>query len=78
MLFQCWASIEDGGPTLKQHCVNTRVCCIAKWSRISIQLLHHTMPGTHDTSTQADINLMFVKCWASVAGAGHIAGSMGQ
>ena len=21
MLFQCWASVEDGGPTLKQHCV---------------------------------------------------------
>ena len=23
MLFQCWASVEDGGPTLKQHWVNT-------------------------------------------------------
>ena len=22
MLFQCWASVEDGGPTLKQHWVN--------------------------------------------------------
>ena len=22
MLFQCWASVEDGGPTLKQHRVN--------------------------------------------------------
>ena len=22
MLLQCWASVEDGGPTLKQHCVN--------------------------------------------------------
>ena len=22
MLFQCWTSVEDGGTTLKQHCVN--------------------------------------------------------
>ena len=22
MLFQCWASVEDGGATLKQHWVN--------------------------------------------------------
>ena len=22
MLFQCWASVVDGGPTLKQHWVN--------------------------------------------------------
>ena len=26
MLFQSWASVEDGGPTLKQHWVNARVC----------------------------------------------------
>ena len=23
MLFQCWASVEDGGPSLKQHWVNS-------------------------------------------------------
>ena len=23
MLFQCWASVEDGGPTLKLHWVNS-------------------------------------------------------
>ena len=23
MLFQCWATVEDGGPTLKQHWVNS-------------------------------------------------------
>ena len=22
MLFECWASVEDGGPTFKQHWVN--------------------------------------------------------
>ena len=26
MLFQCWASVEDGGPTLKQHWMN--VSCL--------------------------------------------------
>ena len=26
ILFQCWVSGEDCGPTLKQHCVNARVC----------------------------------------------------
>ena len=23
MLYQCWTSVEDGGPTLKEHWVNT-------------------------------------------------------
>ena len=36
MLFQCWASIEDGGPTLKQHWVNSP-CLLGRhlpgWSR---------------------------------------------
>ena len=26
MLFQCWASVEDGGPTLKRHWGMPRVC----------------------------------------------------
>ena len=26
MLFQCWASVEDGGPTLQRHRVNVSVC----------------------------------------------------
>ena len=28
MLFQCWASVEDGGPTLKQHWMNVPEGCI--------------------------------------------------
>ena len=28
MLFQCWASVEDGGPTLKRHWGNARVCWV--------------------------------------------------
>ena len=100
---------EDGGPTLKQHCVNTPCFWIAKWSRISGQLVYNTMPSKHDTSTQCRFNAgppsptlainhstldsafcwrwwvhraqagtdpISVKCWASVDGAGHIAGSM--
>ena len=109
MLFQYGASVEDGRSTLKQHCVNTPVCWIAKWSRISGQLVYNTMPSKHDMSTQcrfnagpssptlainystldsaffwqwcvhrvpAAIDPMFVKCWAGVACAGYIAGSM--
>ena len=34
MVFQCWASVEDGGPTLKQHCVNVSCC----WDRLAITL----------------------------------------
>ena len=30
MLFQCWASVEDGGPTLKGHSVNTS-CLLGRW-----------------------------------------------
>ena len=28
MLFQCCASVEDGGPTLKRHWGNARVCLV--------------------------------------------------
>ena len=28
MLFQYWASVEDDGPTLKQHWVNAGVCWV--------------------------------------------------
>ena len=30
MLFHCWATGEDGGPTLKQHRVN--VSCLLGWT----------------------------------------------
>ena len=29
MLFQCWAGVEDGGPTLKQHWII--VSCLPGW-----------------------------------------------
>ena len=29
VLFQCWASVEDGGPTLKQHCFSV-MCLLGK------------------------------------------------
>ena len=44
MLFQCWASVEDRGPTLKQHCVNTPCLLVAKWIRI-MQRPSHLPPA---------------------------------
>ena len=32
MLFQCWASVEDGGPALKQHRMNAS-CLLGRASR---------------------------------------------
>ena len=42
MLFQCWASVEDGGPTLKQHWVNSP--CLQGQERI-VQVSACTMLG---------------------------------
>ena len=42
MLFQCWASVEDGGPTLKQHwCVlgRARAGSVCSW-RCIMQCVH--------------------------------------
>ena len=35
MLFQCWASVEDGGPTLKRHWVN--VLCLLGYCLANIK-----------------------------------------
>ena len=37
MLYQCWASVEDGGPTLKQHWANAP--CFLKYD------IHHCAHG---------------------------------
>ena len=103
-----YPTIIDGGPTLKQHCVNTLVCSIAKWTRIMQGLLPTTLCPANTTGlgrstqcrfsagrpssalainhstldsafcwlwcvhrVQADTDPMFVKCWASVGGAGQ-------
>ena len=29
MLFQCWATVFDAGPTLEQHCVNIPCCLLS-------------------------------------------------
>ena len=53
LLFQCWASVEDGGPTLKQHWVNAP-SLLGK-----ITVIHHcnsvetAQPG--DRTTHPDI-----------------------
>ena len=38
MLFQCWASVKDGGPTLKQHWVNTS--CLMGRAYNAIGIIH--------------------------------------
>ena len=46
MLFQCWASVEDGGPILKQHWVNASCLlgCVTK---------PHAMERFADNNTNA-------------------------
>ena len=41
MLFQCWASIEDGGPTLKQHWV--RVSCVLGHQSLFKCMCYHVL-----------------------------------
>ena len=61
MLFQCWASVEDGVPALKQLCVNAP--CLLGWAsayarcNIFFDFTHDTIPCKHDTST---------RCWVNV------------
>ena len=40
MLFQCWASVEDAGPTLKRHWVNASCLlgCDSKNSSIKVKM----------------------------------------
>ena len=39
MLFSCWPSVADGGPTIKQHCINIGVCV---YSEITISFWYLT------------------------------------
>ena len=42
MLFYCWASGKDGGPSLKQHWVNAS-CLLGVYLRVFfIHIYHHT------------------------------------
>ena len=58
MLFKCWASVKDGGPTLEQHWVNAsfllgRLSFIVTSNRLvinddwqtSVRLLNHNFPS---------------------------------
>ena len=40
MMFQCWASVEDVGPTLKHHCFN--VACLLG-SELCVDLHQHSL-----------------------------------
>ena len=41
MLFQCWANIEDGGPTLEQHGVNV-LCLLGRRPYINMYTALYT------------------------------------
>ena len=105
--------VEDGGTTLKQHCVNTLSLLDSQVDHLiqrPTYLQHNAQQTLHSTQcrvnagpplptlainhlpwtvltvggvvstcvhrVQADTDPISVKCWASVAGAGHISGSM--
>ena len=42
MLFYRWASVEDGGPPLKQHWVNASCLLGVYWRVFFIHIYHHT------------------------------------
>ena len=42
MLFQCCASVKDGGPTLKQHWANASCLLRVYWRVFFIHIYHHT------------------------------------
>ena len=66
MLFQCWASVEHGKPTLKQHWVNI-LCLLGgfmvgqrrrRLSNIKPTLVSRSgQPSKHETSTQSCDNI---------------------
>ena len=42
MLFYCWADVEDGGPTLKQHWVNVS-CLLGMYIGMHDVQLYYTL-----------------------------------
>ena len=64
MLFQCWASVEDGGPTLKQLKWVNVPCLLGLLSQTLAQLLQQwPMYGTsHCKCYILSINLYGVSC----------------
>ena len=68
MLVQCWPTVCEAGPASNQHWFNascllgcTLAATIAPWA----------VSGYCWKRVQADPDLMSVKCWVSVAGAGQ-------
>ena len=70
MLFQCWASVEDGGPTLKQNWVNASFVC---WDaeinngHLDIVTMIHLEYNAQQTR---GIHSMLFQCWAHVEDGG--------
>ena len=84
MLFQCWATVVDGGPTLKQHCVHVSwLLGITNMPPIlaPIVLLRQNVMTSRRydiqkyicvcTQQPRDIGPMLVHCWTSVKGSGQ-------
>ena len=64
MLFQCWSSVADGGPTLKQHWVN--VSCWWDDNAICGDARSQKAVAAHFSSKQLlplDFAVQYVACW---------------
>ena len=63
MLFQCWASVEDGGPTLRQHWASTT--CLLDSEGDLYQAAAKCLP--HHAQQTRHVNPKPVQCWSTVA-----------
>ena len=79
MLFRCWITVFDGGPTLKQYCVNgpcllvryrpEQVDMIGSYDDILTYGVKRVSLSRHDALTQCWINAAVVQCrgrWTSI------------
>ena len=60
MLFQCWASVIDAGPTLKQHWVRVSSSVKTACSRLTIRLPVQNPPPPPSKHE------LFIQCWHNV------------
>ena len=64
MLFYCWASVADNGPTLKQHWLN--VSCLLGHN---IKIIKHDIFWGFSLQTRY-IDPMLFECWSTVRDVG--------
>ena len=65
MPFQCWASVEDGGPTLKQHWLNVSIVKheTALGECIVFSGLDVKTPTSQSSHTVFGTMLIYKECW---------------